>query len=326
MELKDCGSDSGGWRLTTVASEDDRCVHTLFEEVFGVCKPKAWWSWKYGKARGLAVGAWRGDLLVAHYAGFPRQVFWNGRLVPAIQVGDVMVKASARGVLTRRGAFQRCSAEFLERYVGYRRPYPLAFGFPNRRALELAEHLGLYVRVDRMVEIEWPPMADRPQWRSRIWDLRLETDDLVVERLWRSMAEGLSTQIVGRRDCDYLRHRYLFHPEHSYRVFMIEARLTGKALGVIVLRQEADRCLWVDWVGHPDDLSAALDQARRLAGRFGVPLYTWVSTAPAGRLVMGGGRVTQLDVYIPSCAWTPGVDPNDLQGRWWLMPGDTDFL
>lgn len=326
MRSKRNGSDSSRWRIAPVDSTADGCVHALFLEVFGVRKPPVWWSWKYDQERGLALGAWRGRVLVAHYAGFPRQVSWNGSIVPALQVGDVMVRASERGVLTRRGAFQRCAAAFLERYVGFRRTYVLAFGFPNLRALKLAEHLGLYIRVDRMVEIEWPPLADRPRWRSRFRDLRLEHDGPTVERLWREMTADLSNEIVGVRDFDYLRHRYSQHPQHLYRMFVIEARFTGQPLGVIVLRQEDGRWLWVDWVGRLAVLSEAVSQARRLAGRFGASLYTWASTALAARLVDSGGKVTPLDVYIPSCAWTSGPDPKDLEGRWWLMAGDTDFF
>jgi len=326
MRLKGSGSDSSRWRITLVDSAADGCVHALFLDVFGVRKPQLWWSWKYDRGRGLAFGAWRGDVLVAHYAGFPRQVFWNGSIVPALQVGDVMVKASERGVLTRRGAFQRCAAAFLERYVGFGQTYLLAFGFPNLRALKLAEHLGLYVHVDRMAEIEWPPLADRPRWRSRVRDLRLERDGPAVECLWRTMTVDLSNEIVGVRDLDYLCHRYVRHPEHDYRMFVIEARFTRQALGVIVLRREGERWLWVDWVGRLAALSEAVSQARRLAGRFDAPLYTWASTALAARLVDSASSVTPLDVYIPSCAWTSGPEPKELEGRWWLMAGDTDFF
>jgi hypothetical protein len=37
------------------------------------------------------------------------------------------------------------------------------------------------------------------------------------------------------------------------------------------------------------------------------------------------GAVTPLDVWIPTCIWTPGPSPESLRNKWWLMLGDTDF-
>ncbi len=304
----------------------DPRVHDLFEEAFGSVKPPAWWQWKYGEGRGLAVGAWREGELVAHYAGFPRTILWYGEVAGALQVGDVMVKSSTRGILTRRGPFQRCATAFLETYLGVGRPYWLGFGFPHLRAMLLAERLGLYTRVDRMSEIRWMPLADRPGLKTRIQRIGLQENRDVVASLWSRMRQGLGDMIVGMRDPDYLLHRYLHHPEIQYQLFLLKRRLDGRAIGVLVLRQEGNSCLWVDWVGDPALLEEAVYHARRLASRFGVSLYTWTSTLLTQRLAATGGTEQPLDVHIPSCAWTEGPDPGAIRGRWWLMPGDTDFF
>ena len=314
------------WRIGPVDSVRDSTVHALFEKVFGAAKPQSWWRWKYGEGRGLAMGAWRGGELVAHYAGFPRSVRCNGRTVAALQIGDVMVEPSARGLLTRRGPFQRCAAAFLESYLGAGRPYWLGFGFPHLRAMRLAERLGLYTRVDRMSEIQWSLLPDRPRWRTRIRALPVNDSREVLARLWWRMRETLSDVIVGVRNPDYWLHRYACHPEHQYHLFLLRQRFSGRELGVLVLRREGERCLWVDWVGDPASMGEAIFQARRLAPRFGSSLYTWASTPLVQTLSATGGRVEPLDVYIPSCAWTEGPDPEALRGRWWLMPGDTDFF
>ncbi len=315
-----------GLRIAPVDSSRDVRVHALFETVFGVRKPASWWRWKYGGGRGLAMGGWRGDRLVAHYAGFPRQVRWFGKTVGALQVGDVMVEPSSRGGLTRRGAFQRCAAAFLEAWLGEGKPYWLGFGFPHLRAMLVAERLGLYARVDRMSELHWAPLPDRVLWGSRVFAVQLRKDAGVLERLWIEMREKLTDSIVGVRDPAYLLHRYGHHPEHEYHLFLIQQRWTGRKLGVLVLRREGERCLWVDWVGDPSYLEMAVFQARRLASRFGGHLYTWASTCLARRLAQTEGEVKPLDVYIPTCAWTKGPDAGMIRDRWWLMPGDTDFF
>lgn len=314
------------WQIAEVNSARDSRVHQLFAQVFGQPKPPHWWQWKYGQGRGVALGAFRDEELVAHYAGFPRQVIWEGRSISALQVGDVMVKASARGVLTRRGAFQRCAAAFQERYLGYGRPYLLGFGFPTLRVLKLAEALGLYARVDRMTEIQWPFLKDRPRWGSRIRPLDLGRDRPLLVRLWRQMQVDLGDAIVGVRDLEYLVRRYVEHPEHAYQVVVIESRLTRQSRGVIVLRDAQDRCWWIDWVGRPEVLPEAVCWARWLAGRLDRPLCTWASASLAARLEDTEGVLTLLDVYVPTYTWVEGPDPKTLENRWWLMPGDTDFL
>ncbi|WP_317705615.1 GNAT family N-acetyltransferase [Methylomarinovum caldicuralii] len=308
-------------------SLNDSRVHALFEEVFGVVKARAWWQWKYGDGRGFAFGAWRDETLVAHYAAFPRRIHWRGEVIPAFQVGDVMVKASERGVLTRRGLFQRCAAAFQETWVGYGRPFLLGFGFPNLRAMRLAERLGLYARVDRMHEFRWPPLPDRPRWRSRIRHFRPESDAPLVDALWARMRHDLNGCLTGERCFPFLVHRYLHHPEHRYECLLLEARLLRQPLGLIVLRRDGDRWLWVDWLGGAADLGEALAQARRMVTRLGgKELYTWASTVPAGRLTALGGTATPLEVHVPTGIWTEGPSPESLRERWWLMPGDTDFF
>lgn len=314
-------------RVGPVDSVSDSQVHGLFKTVFGVDKPPAWWTWKYGDGRGFAFGAWRGERLVAHYAAFPRQVWWRGEALPAFQVGDVMVHPRERGVLTRRGPFQRCATAFLETWLGYGRPFLLGFGFPNLRAMRVAERLGLYAPVDRMHEIRWPPLPDRPRWRSRIRHFQPESDASRVASLWARMRRDLDGFLVGERHFAYLVHRYLHHPEHRYECLVLTGRLRRQVLGLIVLRRDGDRWLWVDWLGGAADMDEALAQARRMVTRWGGnELYTWASTVPAGRLAALGGVVMPLEVFVPTGIWTEGPDPESLRERWWLMPGDTDFF
>ncbi len=319
---------AGPLRVGPVDSARDPQVHALFEKVFGTPKPPAWWHWKYGEGRGLAYGAWRDGALVAHYAAFPRLVYWQGKTVPVFQVGDVMVEPRERGVLTRKGAFQRCASAFLDAYLGEGRPYRLGYGFPNLRALKVAVRLELYAPVDRMREISWSLGADRPPpRRHRLQSFVPGRDAHLVVRLWSRMRRRLSEAIVGVRDFDYVRHRYLCHPEHRYRLYLLTDWFGLRGLGLIVVRREGDRWLWVDWIGAPEDMPTAVTQLRyTLAREAPGDCYTWVSTLTARWLAGAGGRQQPLDVYVPTGISTPGPAPAKLRERWWLMPGDTDFF
>ena len=105
---------------------------------------QALWEWKYGHGHGLASGVWNQDgELVAHYGGFPRKVIDAGQVRMAVQIGDVMVRPAERGLMTRKGAFYQAVTHFLSAHVGDGAEFPHAFGFPNRRAMALAQRLGL---------------------------------------------------------------------------------------------------------------------------------------------------------------------------------------
>ena len=69
-------------------------------------------------------------------------MLFKGDPICAIQCGDSMVATSQRGTLSKKGPFYLSVTAFLEKYVGFDRPYLLSYGFPNERAMRLAERLG----------------------------------------------------------------------------------------------------------------------------------------------------------------------------------------
>ncbi len=317
------------WRLSHVDAAQFPAFAGLFTTVFGQVMTPGLWSWKYGAGRGCAIGAWRGDKLIAHYGGNLRRVMAFGQPILALQVCDAMVDPGERAVMTKTGAMYQVTAAFLELYQGLA-SIPLAFGFPNRRAMRLGERLGFYAEVGALVELRWPPLDPRPRLATRltILDPKSSVDRLSVDRLWSAMARDLVGGVIGVRDWEQVRYRYLDHPERHYELVLIRSRLTRVPLGLLVLHEEADAMALTDLVAPLRHLPTLLVQARRLTGLRGKSsLYGWMTRQQAFRLTTPDTALLDIDVSIPTNVWVPQpFSPAQLVDRWWLTIGDTDFL
>lgn len=309
------------WRIGHVTEADFAEVAQLFQVVFAHPLSPELWAWKYADGRGNAVIASRGGEVIAHYGGMYRDVLIQGSPDWVFQICDVMVHPKERGVLTRQGPFLLTAATSAEIYG------PLGFGFPNARAMKVAEKMGLYAPADQMAEVHWTPSSTSVRLRSRVRPVGVAASDhAAVNALWEAMAHDLKDGVVGVRDWAYVEHRYVNHPLNQYDVLMVTARLSGKPLGVVVLRRHDNGCELMDVIAPLANLPLVIDQARRMTARWGLSrLYCWVTQRHAARFVDCAGTQEALDVMIPTSCWTDDPRADALKGKWWLMSGDTDF-
>ncbi|EIJ42535.1 hypothetical protein BegalDRAFT_1656 [Beggiatoa alba B18LD] len=316
------------WLTRLVTAQDHKDICHLFAQVF---KPKvmseALWQWKYGEGRGIGTGAWAGDEMVAHYGGILRRILYFGTIKTAVQISDVMVLSTERGVLTKKGAFYLTAASFPEYFVGYGATALLGYGFPSERHLRLAQHLNLYAAVGRMVELSWQSLQTRPRLLSRVQHVNPETAEPIVNQLWQNMANSLQTALLGVRDWQYLHYRYLQHPHNTYELLLVTHRLTGKPLGLAVIFIENGICRLMDFIGSLQQLHATILQVRRVAGRRGLTqVNTWITENFATMFPLIDAQQKVLDIQIPHSTWCQGLAPETIENHWWLMAGDTDFL
>ncbi|QJD31491.1 GNAT family N-acetyltransferase [Methylococcus geothermalis] len=321
-------SGASRWRLVPLnVTHTEGCL-SLFHKVFGTEMSRELWAWKYGDGRGRAMIACRGKEVVAHYGATTRRISFLGQETQALQICDVMVDPKERGVMTRRGVFFQVASAFLESYFGYENDHLLAYGFPNERAMRVAEKLQLYAEVGRVVEIRWPALPYRPHVATvlrRLWRVREEERSL--GDLWSKMKRDLAAGILVMRDSNYLHYRYFEHPCFDYVVLVVANRLGGRLRGLIVLRRERDECKLVDLVAPLREIPLLIDHARRQVTRWGLPVLTaWVSATYAGFFRSPGVYKTGTEIPIPTNVWTEGPRFEELQDRWWFMMGDTDFL
>lgn len=316
------------WKLGELDESCNEEMRLLFSEVFGHEMSRELWYWKYGERRGQEIGLWREGKLVAHYGGVTRQVLMFGKCIEVCQICDVMVRETERGVLTRKGPFSLIMAGYSERYCGFGTQHLIGYGFPNERAMRLAEKLGQYAEVGNMVEIAWPPLIKKPRFLLKLRPITpLDPQfEKIIDTLWDRMRKDYQDGIIGVRNSNYLVHRYFNHPEREYKVYLVANRLTGNPYGVMVLRLEGEFCELLDLIAPVSHFQLLIEYARRIAASYlATKLYCWITANYSGLLLHAGGKVTNLDIRIPSNVWTDGPPPEMLNGRWWLMSGDTDF-
>jgi hypothetical protein len=315
------------WSLGWVRSgTEPKSWLALFETCFGHAMSAAHWRWKYGSQELAGVGVFADDALVGFYGGLPRPVMLHGVSAMALQIGDVMVHPSERGVLTRQGPFYLACTTMLEQLMGFGRPFLVGFGFPNQKGLRLAVKQGIYKAVDQMAEVQWAVPRVRPDWRVRS-QVVSEADEAAVNACWGEMAQAMKSSILGVRDWQFVVRRFLQHPSVAYTVLLVRARWSGQPMGVAVLRDRGEEGLeLIDLIGAPMHFSALVRAALRQAHLLGRSrLLAWTTLSHRHLLDMWGSESVPLDVWVPANVWSPGPSATDLHEQWWLMGGDTDF-
>lgn len=329
------------WRLGRIAGARDEEMRALFAEVFGHAMSAAHWHWKYGDGRGQGIGAWQAPessatdgatpaRLVAHYGGTTREIRYFGQAARAFQACDLMVAQSARRALTRQGPVFLVAATFLEQNLGFGARHLLGIGFPNERAYRAPAHLGLYCDVLAHIhEVRWPALHTRPSLRQTLREAHPDDPglDARLDACWALMQASLDDFIVGVRDARYLRHRYFAHPDHHYRVIVVQRRLSARVEGLVVLRRIDERCELLDAVGALHSMPVLVHHARRVAAQWGcTQLFAWLAKHLLAHFALPlDAQVQDLGVLVPGNAWTAGPPIESLKDRWWLTGGDTDF-
>jgi hypothetical protein len=342
-------------------------IRALFAQVFGAPMSEALWRWKYDEGRGAAAGVHAPDgppgALIAHYGGTRRELCLGREAIAGVQMGDVMVRTDARGILSRNGPFASVTRHFIAQQLGEAPRFAIGFGFPSGRHTRLGELLGLYRALGEIRELRWPtgPMTGLAGWRWRLEPVRLgkgagggeasvagdgavpgpgrtASDIARLDTHWRAMRAALPDWVLPRRDAAWCLHRYASHPHHRYRLNWLSCRLTRRTLGMLVVRPHdaapgspagSASWEWMDWIGAPRHLPLALAAARAAAAAAGAgTLHGWFSAPLIERLIAAQGAApTQVAV----CSWCVTLQrastvPDAIDtARWWLTSGDTDF-
>lgn len=284
------------------------------------------WAWKYRDTDKPGIAVLIEGRMIAFYGGMPRKVSACGVRQTAIQVGDVMVHPDFRGGLTRKGPFQMAASTFLEQSLAEKAPYWIGFGFPNQRAMRLAQRLHVYRPVDQLVELFWPPcQASLPWWLETSHADPLQLD--FVNALWDEMRLAMTGSIVCVRNADHVRERYVTHPAHSHSLLKVYNKITRRVYGLAVLRKLSDdRQELLDVIGHPKHFAKLIMAAQSFAAQVGSPsVSAWVTQSHAHLLMSSDSKSNLLDVFIPTNDWVAGNATLDPTQRWWLTSGDTDF-
>jgi hypothetical protein len=315
------------WTIHLASESDTSILQDLFFHAFDNRVSAKLWAWKYFNHRGMGILAKHQGRAIAHYGGILRKLSYFSNPVMGVQISDVMVSPRERSLLTKKGAFFKVAAAFPEYFVGYGSKALIGYGFPNMRHMRLAEIMGLYKKVGQIHELSWKTknikrlatVSDRP--------INPETDKRIINRLWSAMAMDLNDSIIGFRDWDYVNHRYLQHPENEYQIHLIYRRLVKKPLGIAVLHHiSSSECRLIDLITPIKNIPIIISQALCVAKTCGCEtLKAWGSEIVTSNIQPTKPETTVTDICIPTSIWTNGPEPETINGKWWLMYGDTDF-
>ena len=304
----------------------------LHAAVFGSRVDGRWYGWKYRPGLGSGSGVWFDGQLVAHCGGIARTLWVAGERVAGLQIGDVMVQAQWRGVMTRRGPFYYVSQHFYEAQLGADKPFQLGFGFPGARHLKLAVAVKLLRDGGGVQALHWDTAQARalPAWQWR-WQPLAPDDarfDTVVGQAWDAMRAEATALTLGERDAAYLRWRYLERPDRQHHFVVLRRPWSRVAAGVAVLDlSQPEAAHWLDWVGPPSLMATACRACCHEARQRGkARLEMWASEAVVRQLA-GTPIRYQAEVVRIGIVNASALPPEATRGLdWWLVGGDTDFL
>jgi len=321
-----------GLEVRAYEAQDFPAMQALFESVFRETMSEAFRAWKYRPGNSGAVVVYREGELVGHYGGVGADIHMQGAPAKAIQIVDVMIKPSARAAVRTHSPFFLAGSQFLERYIGYRQPYLLGYGFPSDRHLRLAQRLGLYAPVGSMQQLEWDCASLKKGVGFVHKITRISVGNFAryqskLDQLWQQMLTGFSQQYLVKKDAAFVWWRYLQNPQQKYTVLFVQQRFTGTPVGVVVVKDNPDHMLLMDVIGAPEKIAALTAIAAHETGLNPAKvLRNWCADSWTDRFPLAAARQERLPISTPANIWTAGPAPETIRGKWWLMPGDTDFL
>ena len=320
-------TDSSLWQVDDARPEHIDQIRVLFKSVFKEDMSRANWEWKYGDGRGAGVIVRNGDEVVAYFGGTERRVLFKGDEVCSIQCGDSMVAESHRGTLSKKGPFYLSVTAFLGRYVGDDKPYLLSYGFPNERAMRLAERLGMYAEIGTMLEISWTPEAAPQQFHAEDFDFASSTHQQAATQLWSAMAADFRDRSIGIRDLEYLRHRYHNHPALNYQLHLLSREAGTTPFGLVVTRQHEGRLFLVDVVAAKEDIRDLVIFARQLASKLNCQdMFAWLTEVDSYLIADTAAIIGERPLRLPLGVYCDGLKPDEVKDSWFFMCGDSDFL
>ena len=322
--------DYAGAEYGDINSFNSSEISELFEKSFNTKFNPDIWGWKYGLGNGKCVVARseKGGPIVSHYGGAPRKIQYFGESSVAIQVCDVMVLPEVRLFYGRGSLFFKTAATFLEREIGNTVSHLLGFGFPNKKAMNIALRLGLYEKTDDLIELVYSKILspDKNSYTLEPIDINNELHRGSIDELWHSMKTGLNDGIVGDRDALYVKYRYFDHPYSKSglfeRFFVIDS--SGKISAAVFMKKDKQEFLVMDIICSVADMQDCLRRLLLIIGQ--EKLKMWITRAWADKVKIEGVIINELGIEIPCNSWNRGPSSKELLGAWWLTAGDMDFI
>lgn len=304
---------------------DEDAIRELFRASFGGRElPLADWYWRFRdnpSGPGLIELSWEAGRLAAHYAVTSMRMRIEGSDRLGALSGTTMTHPEHRG----KGLFQLLARQTYDRMS--QEGMSLVWGFPNSQS-----HRG-FVR-----DLQWHDLCEMPTMRCVVSAERrpsaysnavveLEDTDERFDRLWIRVRD--EHRVIGRRDAETLRWRYVRHPSVRYRLIAYSAG--SEITGYVVFKRYADELQIVDFLvpKAERDVGEALVSsvyATAVAGGLSA-VSAWMRVdQPLHHALEKCGFVPDAPVtYAGSLSFDRTLDTvlSDVRG-WYFTMGDSD--
>jgi hypothetical protein len=248
---------------------DEHGILELFKEVFGHDLTLPFWEWKYRLAPGggprVAIAQEPGGKIVAAYNVISLPALIRSQEGVMGQCVDIMVHPRHRGKFLRQGVLIKTFSCFCQAYKS--KEIHFLYGFPGKRHWILGQRTRIYYGGGQISFFKRSPRRQRLLTRLLFSFKPLEESLIsVVDELWEFNKGQYKTGIV--RDSDYLRWRFLNHPNWSYSLFILSKR-GGRAVGWCALKHDGEEMLLVDFMVPLGFFACLLEKVEEIAVLFG---------------------------------------------------------
>ncbi|MDN7244714.1 GNAT family N-acetyltransferase [Planococcus shenhongbingii] len=234
---------------------DAEQINSLYQRVFGKTRSIAEWEWKFQRLSSppaiIIVAEEEGEI-VGHAACLKIEACYRGKTLLLAERVDIMVDPAFQG----RGIYKKIVARMLEECESQN--IDIVYGFPAPKAKDIflsaakADDLG---NVPRFLAVNKPGTLISTK-KEQLSFLKEPADKLysvlrrkktpyhlrelgpadlqLVDELYERYAG--SYPLHAKRGSDYVKRRYLDHPERDYRVYALSA--TQEDYGYVVLHKE----------------------------------------------------------------------------------------
>ncbi|MEF9476118.1 MAG: hypothetical protein L0958_05455, partial [Candidatus Mariimomonas ferrooxydans] len=184
---------------------------------------------------------------------------------------------------------------------------------------------GLYEKVEDIIEGNKEVKFHNNLVRYNFKLFPLDYSDIRIDHLWESCKNNLGLAVV--RDMGYLTWRYKDHPLFSYELWGLKKRFGRRLYGLAVLKKEEDRVLVMDFLsdrGMFGSLFHKLENYVFTSGRKTMTL--WAPPFMEETLIENGFSIKPAGTSIPRTTHEKTLTKDQMEGKFFYTPGDTDFL
>jgi len=317
------------FKLVSSRNYEKQCIR-LFEEVFKEKMSTEFWQWKYSQENMIwrGVCALKKGEIIGYYNGMYREILYFGKQKKALAVGDIMVSPKARGGFKENSPFYTMTRTWGTMNLGPKKQFLLAYGFPNKRHMLLAEKVSLYEEVDTITEVHWHINNKSISLENFYIEKYISNkiEDSNIKKLWEEMALDFKTDLIGVRNIPYLEHRYINHPKFEYMIYLLYDKMKNLCC-TLILKKDKSQMLLMDIIAKKENFKLGIKCAIFLTQKHNCNLLKcWITTSKINLFRFYNSVLHPTDISIPTSSFIEDFDPKHIKNKWFLMYGDTDFI